>query len=183
MSNRTCSVQDCQRPYKARGWCHTHYEAERRNGRIEVTKPLPAWERFCANVDFFGDCWQYNPDKIYATGYGAFSVDGQYIGAHRYIWETLVGEIPVGMQLDHMCRNRGCVNPDHMEIVTLVENVLRGEGITAKNARKTHCIRGHEFTPENTGPKKSYNGKTWRRCRACSREDRAIWRANQKRTS
>lgn len=180
MVNRTCTVQDCQRPYKARGWCHTHYEAERRNGRIAVAERLPTWERFCANVDFFGDCWQYDPRKISPVGYGIFSVNRQQIGAHRYIWETLVGKIPENMQIDHMCRNRGCVNPDHMEVVTLAENVLRGEGVTAKNARKTHCVRNHEFTEENTRYRIGPNGKTWRKCRACAREDRAIWREKQR---
>jgi hypothetical protein len=69
--------------------------------------------------------------------------------------------------LDHLCRNRRCVNPEHLEIVTSVENVMRGEGFGPKNAAKTHCDKGHEFTPENTYIRTRAQGG--RECRACIR--------------
>jgi hypothetical protein len=61
----------------------------------------------------------------------------------------LVGPIPEGKQLDHLCRNRACINPEHLEPVTAKENILRGESFSAKNARKTHCIHGHELSGDN----------------------------------
>lgn len=86
--------------------------------------------------------------------------------AHRVSYETFVGPIPAGLTLDHLCRNTLCINPAHLEPVTIKENVLRGDGPTARNARKTHCDRGHAFDETNTGP----NANGGRSCRACKRE-------------
>lgn len=83
--------------------------------------------------------------------------------AHRAAFEALVGPIPSGLTIDHLCRETLCVNPNHMEPVTLRENILRGFSFSANNARKTHCFAGHEFTPENT-----YMYKGNRLCRACN---------------
>ena len=107
--------------------------------------------------------------------YAAIKVDGvQYLG-HRIAYEIMYGPIPQGMTLDHLCRVRHCVNPDHLEVVTRGENVLRGEGITAQNVRKTHCPQGHEYTTENTYETK--DGK--RMCRTCSRARTQAWRAER----
>ncbi len=85
---------------------------------------------------------------------------------HRYMWECRHGPIASELHVDHLCRNRACGNPAHMELVSPGENVLRGEGPTAINARKTHCIHGHEYTPENT----YHRREGWRGCRTCRRE-------------
>ena len=69
--------------------------------------------------------------------------------AHRVAYEKAYGPIPEGLVIDHLCRNGLCVNPEHLEAVTRKENILRGEGACAQNARKTHCKRGHELIPEN----------------------------------
>jgi hypothetical protein len=82
--------------------------------------------------------------------------------AHRWIYEVTVGVIEEGKDLDHVCRVRNCVNTNHLDQVSRKENLMRSEARTAINARKTHCVRGHEFTPENTVP----NG-TGRKCRTC----------------
>lgn len=95
--------------------------------------------------------WEGGKDR---DGYGQISatVRGRRttLRAHRVSYEKHIGPIPVGLTLDHLCRNRGCVNPKHLEPVTNRENVLRGQGPAAVNARRTHCVHGHEFTPENT---------------------------------
>lgn len=82
--------------------------------------------------------------------------------AHRLMYELLVGEIPANHELDHLCKQRNCINPDHLEPVLHRENVLRGNGLAGMNARKTHCKQGHEYTESNT---RMYGNK--RRCRAC----------------
>lgn len=129
-------------------------------------------ERFWSKVDKSGDCWEWTAYKL--QGYGRFGVGGapknggRIVYAHRWSYEALVGPIPDGLQLDHLCRNRGCVNPDHLEPVTSRENTLRGESLWAINAQKTHCPQGHEYTPENT----YYGGRTGnsRYCRECNRQ-------------
>ncbi len=107
------------------------------------------------------ECWEWAGTRF--RGYGMIGVRGlENRRAHRVSYETFVGPIPDGLTIDHLCRNRGCVNPAHLEPVTNKVNVLRGVGPTAVNARKTHCCRGHEFTPENT---LLSSGRRY--CRAC----------------
>lgn len=105
-------------------------------------------------------CWIWTGGRQ-SAGYGRLSFGARTL-AHRAVYELLVGPIPEGLTLDHLCRVPLCVNPDHLEPVTRGENVLRGNGLSAQRARQTHCIHGHEFTPENTG----LNGRG-RRCLMC----------------
>lgn len=96
-----------------------------------------------------GKCWNWTAMKT-RGGYGMKQWDGRLQYAHRISYELSYGVIPKGMFIDHLCRNRACVNPSHLEVVTCKENNLRGIGFVAINAKKTKCIRGHKFTPENT---------------------------------
>lgn len=124
-------------------------------------------ERFWAKVDRRGDdeCWPWMA-ALDSGGYGHFS-SPRSTKAHRYSYELLVGQIPDGLTIDHLCRNPPCVNPAHMEPVTMRENSLRGNGWSGRNARKTHCVHGHEFTAENT--RISPDGLGRRICRECER--------------
>lgn len=121
-------------------------------------------DRFWSRVEKTDGCWIWTGGCI--KGYGAFWYEGRNVRAHRYAYELLVGPIPEGLTLDHLCRNKPCVNPAHLEPVTVGENVLRSEGITALHARKTACPQGHPYDEANTLVKPSGA----RACRACARE-------------
>ena len=102
------------------------------------------------------------------------------VSAHRLSYETFVGPIPRGLVVDHRCRRPMCVNPEHLEPVTQKENLRRGVG--TRGSFQTHCIHGHEFTPENTGHGVS-RGKDQRVCRTCKREWARRKRASTKQLS
>ena len=122
--------------------------------KVNKNGPIPA------NRPELGPCWLWtayvNPD-----GYGRFGFEGGQL-AHRFAYLAMRGPIPAGKVIDHLCRVRRCVNPQHLEVVTQRVNLHRGESIQARNARKTHCIHGHEFTSENT-----YEHGGRRQCRTC----------------
>jgi len=115
------------------------------------------------------ECWPWIGHRN-SQGYGRF-YRGEHdtVPAHRLAYELLVGPIADGLVIDHLCRNRACCNPAHMEPVTNGENVRRGIGVTAENARKTHCKHGHEFTPENTYIYPGGTKKGHRECLRCKR--------------
>ena len=122
-------------------------------------------DSFWSKVDTSGECWEWTA-YIKENGYGQFMWKGKPYYAHRFSYEFYKGEIPNELCIDHLCRNRKCVNPDHLEAVTTQVNNLRGEGPTAINANKTHCNKGHEFVEENIYYYVRKNGKD-RRCRIC----------------
>jgi hypothetical protein len=110
-------------------------------------------------------CWLWI-GALTSAGYGNIGGKGWNALAHRVSFETLVGPVPSGLVLDHLCRTTNCCNPNHLEAVTFAANVLRGTGAAARNARVTHCPRGHEYNERNTYLRKGLG----RRCRVCDRE-------------
>ena len=131
----------------------------------------PAIERFMEKVvkridKPFMLCWIWTGAK-WPKGYGQFRVNGKLVRAHRWSYEYFIGPVPTGMELDHFkCHNPSCVNPYHLRPATTLENIRNG---LTHNAVKTHCKRGHEFTPKNTRIIRQ-DGYAKRICRTCSRE-------------
>ena len=117
-------------------------------------------------------CWVWQL-CILQTGYGCIRVGGKTRNAHRVSYETFRGPVPDGLVLDHLCRNRACVNPDHLEPVTPRENVLRGMARQVK-ADITHCPRGHAYDEPNT-----YSWRGRRFCRACNQAACERYRASR----
>ncbi len=114
-------------------------------------------------------CWLWRGYKT-RNGYGRFWMDGRTQPAHRVSYELHVGPIPDGLHIDHLCRNRMCVNPEHLEPVTLAENNRRGAAVI------THCPQGHEYAGDNL-----YIGRDGKRyCRTCHRERQRAYRARKR---
>jgi hypothetical protein len=133
----------------------------RRRAR-DPEREWPFWDR----VDKTETCWLWKGKKI-KGGYGQLTRAGRFVYAHRYAYEMAHGPIPEGRQVDHLCRNRLCVNPAHLEVVSQQENIRRGHAGKATGARsraRTHCGKGHPFDERNT---RWYKGE--RCCRECAR--------------
>ncbi|MEQ6899254.1 HNH endonuclease signature motif containing protein [Microbacterium sp. KR10-403] len=141
------------------------------------TKPLDRMspevlERFIAKFDITeSGCWQWTAAT--RKGYGAFAVrHGYVVQAHRASFRHFIGPIPDDMVLDHLCRNPLCVNPKHLDPVPQGVNLVRGDGWSGRNIRKTHCPSGHEYSAENTYTPPS-GGRYCRTCRQIRKESRA----------
>ena len=123
-----------------------------------------------ARIVVVESCWEWvgatmGRDRKYGNAY----FDGRLRPAHRVMYELLKGPIPSGLTLDHLCKNKRCVNPDHLEPVTNRVNQLRGGSPPAMHARATECVRGHAFSGDNLGLKTHKSGAIHRYCRACAR--------------
>lgn len=170
----TCEIPECPKPVDTRGWCRGHYRRWQRYGD-PLGRPVrpSAEDRFWLKVNkaspvptyapHLGPCWIWNDDP---DDYGRFWLDGRAQMAHRVAYRWLVEQIPDDLDIDHLCRVHGCVNPAHLEPVTVQINLLRGETHAASNALKTHCPAEHEYTEANTYVEPDGG----RQCKTCSRE-------------
>jgi hypothetical protein len=175
MSDGMCTAEGCPDPQLACGYCNRHYKAWKKYGDPLGRRDMQAAARarFLAKTDRRGDdeCWPWLGYVHIREGYGSFWLDGHMIGAHRAAYLLFVGPIPGDLTIDHVrangCTRKDCVNwVRHLEAVTEFENLMRGNGACARNARKTHCKRRHKLTPDNT----YINPKGARVCRICVRE-------------
>jgi hypothetical protein len=115
------------------------------------------------------DCWIWQGAKN--KGYGLVMYQRRHWRVHRLLYEAAKGAVPPGYHLDHLCRNPSCVNPDHLEAVTARENILRGVGASARNAKKTHCPQGHPLADGYV------NSRGSRECRPCRKSAYQRWKA------
>lgn len=170
--NASCSVVGCtSQSALRRGMCNSHYSKWWREAPMSERGPVQrpsVEERFWSKVARGDGCWGWL-GTLQTSGYGTFPIgrSGRVL-AHRWAYEHLVGPIPAGLTIDHLCRNRACVNPSHMEVVTRGENTRRA---LLLRAPKAQCAHGHDFTAENTYVRPA---NSERACRACRRRiDRA----------
>ncbi len=176
-----CIVGGCERPSRTRQWCQMHYQRWLKHGDPTIVKQvdrrgIDAPTRFMLKVrrgKEYEDCWEWMGSRVggrQGEKYGQYGWFRPQKGiqklAHVYAYELMVGPIQDGLELDHLCRNRLCVNPEHLEPVTHRENVVRGTSPLAQYAQRAHCDQGHEW--ERAG-----NGRSGRRCRVCERAKQA----------
>lgn len=169
---RRCDIAGCDGEHVARGLCGRHYHRWERHGDPlagGIHRIADPDERFWSKVDIPSrfSCWWYE-GSCTPIGHGLFRSGGKTIQAHRFSYERLVGPIPDGLVIDHLCRNPPCVNPAHLEPVTQRVNVQRGDAAKVQRGRgeaRTHCLNGHEWTEENTYRPPSGG----RMCRSCMR--------------
>lgn len=140
--------------------------SERKRGGMNV----PNKDRFWKFVEKTDSCWNWTGTRTW-NGYGEYHYDKERFRAHRFSYQELVGQIPDGLILDHLCRNRLCVNPAHLEPVTNRENLLRGAGFPAVHAKKTTCPRGHPYD-------RIYSGE--RKCSICAAQAKVRYRREAK---
>lgn len=187
MAKATCSIDGCEKPARARGWCPTHYSRWRVNGDPLVVLIIVGDDtaRFLSYFDRTDadECWPWL-GGLRPEGYGAFFLTDRHVSAHRYSYEHFIGPVPEGLVLDHTCHkgsvcvggvgcpHRRCVNPGHLEPVTNEENIRRGNIGMVRKARR-FCRHGHRYTPTNTyiAPDGA------RQCRECRRLGQAARRA------
>lgn len=204
----TCSADGCSDPHYIKGHCTRHHARVQKYGSLDgglwehspvilAGRGKPPEQRFWDRVDKngplpavrpdLGPCWEWTLSRN-SNGYGqTFLFCDVAIGTHRVAWHLSGYELIPGMELDHLCRNPGCCRPEHLDQVPKLVNMLRGNGWSGRNYRKTHCAKGHEYDLLNTAWTKAghrkcrtcVNGKGARMAaeRALTREERAIARA------
>lgn len=170
---RTCD--HCPRPVYAKGLCSRHYQRNLKYGDPLGGKPIydSNLERALAKLEI-GDCWEWT-GGTYSGGYGQFAItrNGKRTTtpSHRFIYESLTQEeLPDDVQLDHLCHNRRCANPDHLEPVTAAINTQRGFGLAKQLSMRTHCKNGHEYAEGSFYLYEQRPGQFRRDCKKCNAE-------------
>ncbi len=134
--------------------------------------PRPIKERLLDLIDKDRDCWVWTGSTNHA-GYGRLTTGSRTDNtrrtrsAHRVSYEVFKGEIPDGLTIDHLCRNRKCINPEHLEAVTIKENIHRGNPLWKQESARTHCPKGHEYTEDNIYRYATKHGGFCRNCKTC----------------
>jgi hypothetical protein len=177
-----CSFAGCERERWAKGLCDTHYQQERAGKELTPIRRSRRWgadpivefdEAPCPNPNLVGPCHVFRGCK--SRSYGQVCLNGRMQQAHVYVWEKKNGPVPPGLEIDHQCRNRACINVDHLRVVT--HHVNMTENIVGHpwqiNAAKTHCPAGHEYSQDNT----MMEAGGCRRCKRCrSDQKKAAYR-------
>lgn len=171
----------CEACKAARAEYERERKAKARNGKpASMFKPTLR-ERLLskATINWETGCWEWVASKN--RGYGRIGIGGgKWRFAHRVAYELIEGPIPADLELDHLCRNPSCINPAHLEPVTGRINTLRSNGVSALNARKTHCPAGHEYTPDNIYQRPDRPEGRARHCLACRQDSTDRWNAKVK---
>lgn len=174
-----CEIAGCNRDTHARGWCRLHYQRWKDKGDVLWEPPTPPSmrERIERGISKTASgCWEWQ-GSISSSGYGRLSKNNRPAYSHRESYEAFVGPIPEGFQIDHLCRNTKCCNPEHLEAVTPLTNGMRSKSFAARKARQTHCIHGHPLSGDNLyiRPKEG-----WRMCKTCTRLRQTRYASQQK---
>jgi hypothetical protein len=178
---RQCQAPGCGRSFtKHRGrWCPAHEARLRRHGDLRVGVPVREHgrsesERFWAFVEKTETCWLWT-GHLNRGGYGVFTVGRAPRGAYVFAYVEAFGPIPIGLQIDHLCRVRRCVRPSHLEAVTPRVNSLRSDSAPARYSRRTHCANGHALVEPNLAIRKDGS----RKCRRCHADYMLRWTASR----
>jgi hypothetical protein len=177
-----CHIRLCD---LSNGWHHENH-IQWYTQWMELTQKQK--DKFFQKINKTDDCWLWTA-ATNEHGYGVVRINKRLFKAHRVSYEIHKGEIPEGLSLDHLCKNRSCVRPEHLEAVTHRENCLRGNGLPSMWAarrsmpRITHCKHGHEMTPENCYFIPSTGARCCRQCQKTWHEKWNKVRAERKRMS
>lgn len=171
---QTCAIEGCGRKVRSRGWCNAHYLRWYFHGDPNAKynqRDEPPADRFATKLrPTATGCIEWT-GTVTPKGYGLFYDGTKMVAAHRWAYQQTISPIPDGLQIDHLCRNRRCVNVAHLEVVTAKENQARSP---FDPERRTHCPSGHEYTDANTYRRPGTNSRA---CRACHKRRNEVYQA------